>query len=102
MICSRIILVSLLSLGSCFVSVAPPIDTETAVEVGVPLINAAVFNQLIDHNNPSLGTFQQRYWYSTEFWNGPGSPVSALSLTGSENNIVAKKILRNGNPTMKR
>ena len=33
------------------------------------------FDQLIDHNNPSLGTFKQRYWYSTEYWRGPGSPI---------------------------
>jgi hypothetical protein len=33
------------------------------------------FDQLIDHNNPSLGTFKQRYWYSTEFWKGGNAPV---------------------------
>ncbi|KAK3291587.1 peptidase S28 [Chaetomium fimeti] len=33
------------------------------------------FDQLIDHGDPELGTFKQRYWYSTEFWKGPGSPV---------------------------
>ena len=26
------------------------------------------FDQLIDHNDPSLGTFQQRYWMSWEFY----------------------------------
>ncbi|KZT24544.1 hypothetical protein NEOLEDRAFT_1134940 [Neolentinus lepideus HHB14362 ss-1] len=26
------------------------------------------FEQLIDHNNPSLGTFQQRYWHTWEFY----------------------------------
>jgi hypothetical protein len=26
------------------------------------------FNQLIDHNNPGLGTFQQRYWMNWEFY----------------------------------
>lgn len=26
------------------------------------------FNQLIDHNNPSLGTFRQRYWHTYEFY----------------------------------
>jgi hypothetical protein len=35
----------------------------------------ATFEQLIDHENPSLGTFSQFYYYSTEFWNGTGSPV---------------------------
>lgn len=35
----------------------------------------STFKQLIDHNNPSLGTFDQFYYWSTEFWKGPGSPV---------------------------
>jgi hypothetical protein len=26
------------------------------------------FNQLVDHNNTGLGTFQQRYWMSWEFY----------------------------------
>jgi len=26
------------------------------------------FDQLIDHNNPSLGTFKQRYWHTWEFY----------------------------------
>ncbi len=34
-----------------------------------------VFQQLIDHSNPSLGTFSQSYWWSDEFYHGPGSPV---------------------------
>lgn len=37
--------------------------------------NLGSFEQLIDHDNPSLGTFSQRFWYSDEFWAGPGSPV---------------------------
>lgn len=35
----------------------------------------STFKQLIDHNDPSLGTFDQFYFWSTEFWGGPGSPV---------------------------
>lgn len=38
------------------------------------------FNQLIDHSNPSLGTFKQRYWYGTKYWNGPGSPIILVSM----------------------
>lgn len=34
-----------------------------------------VFQQLLDHNDPSKGTFNQSYWYSSEFWTGPGAPV---------------------------
>lgn len=26
------------------------------------------FDQLIDHNDPSLGTFKQRYWHTYEFY----------------------------------
>jgi hypothetical protein len=33
------------------------------------------FDQLIDHSNPSLGTFSQRFWYGTAFWKGSGSPI---------------------------
>lgn len=38
-------------------------------------IKLAEFQQLLDHSNPSLGTFSQRYWYDTQYWKGPGSPV---------------------------
>jgi hypothetical protein len=33
-----------------------------------PLTTVYCFDQLIDHNNPSLGTFQQRYWMDWEFY----------------------------------
>lgn len=35
----------------------------------------ATFEQYIDHSNPGLGKFSQLYFWSTEFWGGPGSPV---------------------------
>ncbi|RAK80281.1 putative serine peptidase [Aspergillus fijiensis CBS 313.89] len=35
----------------------------------------STFEQLIDHSDPSKGTFSQRYWYSAQYWGGPGSPV---------------------------
>lgn len=34
-----------------------------------------VFQQLIDHGDPSLGTFNQTFWWSSEYWTGPGAPV---------------------------
>lgn len=37
-------------------TVLPPYDT------------TYYFNQLIDHNDPSLGTFVQRYWHTWEFY----------------------------------
>lgn len=35
----------------------------------------ATFQQYIDHDNKSLGTFSQLYFYNDEFYKGPGSPV---------------------------
>ncbi|KAJ3558317.1 hypothetical protein NM688_g1004 [Phlebia brevispora] len=39
-----------------------------------PLNTTYIFDQLIDHNNPSLGTFQQRYWTTWEFYES-GGPI---------------------------
>ncbi|KAH9888524.1 peptidase S28 [Cubamyces lactineus] len=36
------------------------------------------FEQLIDHNNPSLGTFKQRYWHTYEFYE-PGGPIILMT-----------------------
>ncbi|KAL0576862.1 hypothetical protein V5O48_005127 [Marasmius crinis-equi] len=36
------------------------------------------FDQLIDHNNPSLGTFKQRFWHTYEFYE-PGGPVILMT-----------------------
>ena len=33
-----------------------------------PITTVYYFDQLIDHNDPSLGTFQQRYWMDWEFY----------------------------------
>jgi hypothetical protein len=33
-----------------------------------PITTVYYFDQLIDHNNPKLGTFQQRYWMNWEFY----------------------------------
>ncbi|KAG6159489.1 hypothetical protein E4U51_007713, partial [Claviceps purpurea] len=38
-------------------------------------IQNGTFQQLLDHKNPHLGTFSQRYWYNAEWWAGPGAPV---------------------------
>lgn len=45
-----------------------------------PPIYNSTFEQYIDHTNPSLGTFQQRYWYNSEFWDGQGSLVSTFRV----------------------
>ncbi|CAK5262516.1 unnamed protein product [Mycena citricolor] len=39
-----------------------------------PYTTTYSFQQLIDHNNPSLGTFTQRYWHTYEFYE-PGGPI---------------------------
>lgn len=44
---------------------------------GTSLTTVYYFNQLIDHNNPNLGTFQQRYWMDWEFYE-PGTSLSLL------------------------
>ncbi|KAF9023153.1 peptidase S28 [Hymenopellis radicata] len=41
------------------------------------------FDQLIDHANPSLGTFKQRYFFSGEFYQ-PGGPI-LLENVGEQN-----------------
>lgn len=43
---------------------------------GLNYTGDAYFTQLLDHDNPSKGTFQQHYWYNTQYWAGPGSPVN--------------------------
>ncbi|KAI9444475.1 peptidase S28 [Lactarius indigo] len=39
-----------------------------------PLNTTYYFNQYIDHNDPTMGTFKQRYWVSWEFYE-PGGPM---------------------------
>ncbi|KAG2049013.1 peptidase S28 [Suillus hirtellus] len=39
-----------------------------------PITTVYYFDQLMDHNNPDLGTFQQRYWMNWEFYE-PGGPI---------------------------
>ena len=56
------------------VDVPDPLTTTFVDRNGteLPPLNATYyFDQLIDHNNPSLGTFKQRYWHTWEFY-GPG------------------------------
>jgi hypothetical protein len=53
----------------------PPTLKASPSALGKRSTGEATFQQLIDHSNPSLGTFSQRYWWSDEFYAGPGSPV---------------------------
>jgi len=51
--------------------VPPPSSAEISGFTG-----QSTFQQLIDHKNPELGTFSQRYWWNSEWWSGEGSPVA--------------------------
>jgi len=42
------------------------------------------FDQFIDHENPSKGTFKQRYWTTSEFYKPGGSVVM---LTPGETSV---------------
>lgn len=54
--------------------VPPPISLQS-LRIAESAVTEGSFDQLIDHSNPSLGTFKQRFWWSDEFYAGPGSPV---------------------------
>ncbi|KAJ4415500.1 hypothetical protein N0V82_007302 [Gnomoniopsis sp. IMI 355080] len=55
----------------------PPLIDESFndVEKRATTTGTGTFEQLIDHSDPSKGTFSQAYWWSTEYWTGPGAPV---------------------------
>ncbi|KAI0886394.1 serine carboxypeptidase S28-domain-containing protein [Annulohypoxylon maeteangense] len=52
-----------------------PIDEDTFLVASNGTAGWGTFEQLLDHSNPDLGTFSQRYWYGAQYWKGPGSPV---------------------------
>ena len=41
----------------------------------IELIGNGTFEQQLDHDDPSKGTFKQRYWWDASNWGGKGSPV---------------------------
>ncbi|CAG8956180.1 hypothetical protein HYFRA_00012097 [Hymenoscyphus fraxineus] len=53
-----------------------PMDASFMRKVAASNITgSAFFDQIIDHNDLSKGTFKQKFWWNTEFWAGPGSPI---------------------------
>jgi len=76
--------VSIISVVSSLAAVAsarlgrpvPPKLEMSAAETALATNGKGVFQQLLNHSNPAQGTFSQSYWWSSQFWNGPGSPVS--------------------------
>ncbi|OJJ42845.1 hypothetical protein ASPZODRAFT_75976 [Penicilliopsis zonata CBS 506.65] len=73
--------------------VPPPYARASASE----LSGNTTFEQLLDHNDPSLGTFSQRYWWNAEFWGGEGYPVvlftpGEISASGYEGYLTNETI----------
>jgi hypothetical protein len=60
-----------------------PDPAEALIQV---TLGNSTFTQLIDHKNPSLGTFEQFYYYSSQYWGGPGYPI--LLFTPGEANVT--------------
>ena len=57
-----------------------PVKSRNGTELP-PYSTTYYFDQLIDHNNPSLGTFKQRYWHTYEFYE-PGKFHSFITSFG--------------------
>ncbi|KAM3503911.1 hypothetical protein MY10362_003898 [Beauveria mimosiformis] len=53
--------------------------SDAAKEPSTDNTTMGYFDQLIDHSRPELGTFKQRYFYSTTYYKGPGSPISVAA-----------------------
>lgn len=67
-------------------SVLPTTDTspsDTTKSDPDPASLDYFFDQLLDHKNPSAGTFKQRYFFSKGFWTGEGAPI-VLSNPGEQ------------------
>jgi hypothetical protein len=50
-------------------------EEATLVNDAIPLVGNGTFQQPVDHNDPSKGTFSTSFWYNATNWGGPGSPV---------------------------
>jgi hypothetical protein len=87
----KVLFTSAITVLACFGAVAggrragvlaPPLEEgdEFAIEAAgaVNTTGNTTFTQLLDHDNPSKGTFQQKFWWNSQFWAGPGSPVSLV------------------------
>ncbi|EKM56364.1 uncharacterized protein PHACADRAFT_253438 [Phanerochaete carnosa HHB-10118-sp] len=56
------------------VSAGDRVVTDASGATLPPLNTTYFFDQLIDHTNPSLGTFKQRYWHTWEYYKA-GGPI---------------------------
>lgn len=64
---------------------------------GMNPVGEYFFDQLLDHTNPSLGTFKQRYFFSDQYFGGQGSPI--ILATPGEQSIDGFQPELNG-PTL--
>lgn len=69
------------SLGLLVPPTGDELHAELFAAAAVNTTGSAYFTQWLDHDDPSKGTFQQRYWWSSKYWAGPGSPVSRVDRT---------------------
>jgi len=65
--------------------------TDVNGQVIPPYNTTYYFDQLIDHNDPSKGTFKVRYWTTWEFYK-PGGPI--IMMTPGEGNADGPSPLR--------
>jgi hypothetical protein len=52
------------------------------------VVGNGTFTQLLDHADPSKGSFTQRYWWNADYWAGPGSPVFLLNAGEIDASLV--------------
>jgi hypothetical protein len=74
----------------------PPLDKgdEFAIETAgaSSTTGSAFFTQILDHDNPSKGTFQQKFWYNSQYWKGPGSPVCLVMCSMESNSNCSSRL----------
>lgn len=63
-------------------------------------ITMSTFRQLTDHHNPSFGKFDQRYFFSDEFYTGHGAPIIILT-PGEKSAENSGSMLTNPNNLMR-
>ena len=52
------------------------ITADALAAAAVPTTGDGYFIQWLDHDDHSKGTFKQHYWWNSQWYAGPGSPVS--------------------------
>lgn len=68
-----------------------PVTSRNGTELP-PYNTTYEFDQLINHDDPSLGTFKQRFWHTYEFYE-PGGPI--ILFTPGESNAQCMSLRYN-------